>query len=97
MAGEARQQMTYNQRTWLNPPHISSTGSIVCFNDSSNFESRHSNFIEFSDCKGKITLHPIDTDTPDDWIAKVELLRSEIDSYLNHIKQMYSQTEILLK
>jgi hypothetical protein len=76
----------YNRRTWLNPKSSSSTGSVVCCHMPSS-ESRHyPTFIEIADCKGKITLHPADGESMMSFIAKLSILKEEIDMFMTALE-----------
>ncbi len=71
----------YNKRTWLNPVASTSTGSVVCCHFPEE-NDRYGTFIEISDCRGKVTLHPAKSETLASFVAKMLLLRSEIDSFI---------------
>ena len=78
----------YNKRTWLNSKKSDSTGSVVAFDGKLvDFDGKEyrSTFIEISDCRSKVRLHITSDDTRKEFIKKMKLLRSEIDSFINHL------------
>jgi len=80
---------TYNKRTWLNKETSSSTGSVVAFDGrliDYKGNDYQSTFLEISDCSKKITLHVTSDDTTTDFIDKLELLKSEIEFFLDYLK-----------
>lgn len=84
-----KQQNMYNKRTWLNSEKSDSTGSVVAFcGRIVDFKGKeyNSTFLELADCGSKIRLHQTSDDTTDDFIAKMELLRNEIDEFVKYIK-----------
>jgi hypothetical protein len=46
-----------------------------------------STFLEISDCQNKIRIHLTTDDTKEDFIEKMELLKSEIELFINHLKK----------
>ena len=79
----------YNRRTWLNKDTSSSTGSVVAFDGrliDYKGNDYQSTFLEISDCSSKVTLHITSDDTITDFIDKLELLKSEIELFINHLK-----------
>lgn len=80
---------TYNKRTWLNAESSDSTGSIVAFNGKVNSYDKGEldwTFLEISDCQTKIRLHRTIDDSKEDFISKMELLKNEIQLFINHLK-----------
>ena len=80
---------TYNKRTWLNADDSPSTGSVICFDGDVKWhdETIHTMFLQISDCCQSVRLHKSDNDTKEDFINKIELLKNEIEEFLNHLKQ----------
>ena len=68
----------YNKRTWLNPTTSDSTASVVCC----HLSQRNGTYIEISDCVRQITLHPAGDETLASFVAKMLLLRNEIDDFI---------------
>jgi hypothetical protein len=84
-------------REWLNSDGSSSTGSIVCFHGKSSWANKHgeqadSTFIEIADCHVKARLHRSEFDTLDDFITKLNLLRSTLDRF--HDELIASQSNL---
>jgi hypothetical protein len=80
---------TYNKRTWLNKETSDLTGSVVAFDGrliDYKGNDYQSTFLEIADCKNKIRLHITSDDTVTDFIDKLELLKSEIESFINRLK-----------
>lgn len=79
----------YSKRTWLNPNESSSTGSVVAFDGEYEYEGKiyDSTFLEIADCKRKVSLHLGSEDTPEQFIEKMKLLRSEIDLFIHHLEK----------
>jgi len=82
--------MTYNRRTWLNPESCDSTGSVVAYDgevtDLDTDRKFVQRFLEVSDCRNKVRLHQTSDDTPQDFIAKMKLLRDEIQLFIKHLE-----------
>ncbi len=79
----------YNRRTWLNPTNSDSTGSIVAYDGmvTCDGESVNSTFLEIADCRSKVRLHLTSDDSRCQFIAKMELLRDEIDLFISHLQR----------
>lgn len=79
----------YNKRTWLNTIESDSTGSVVAFDGqvTCGEELVESTFLEIADCRNKIRLHLTTDDTKEDFIAKMELLKNEVEQFIYHLKQ----------
>jgi hypothetical protein len=80
----------YNRRTWLNPLKSDSTGSVVAFNGDITYKGEliEEMFLEISDCKNKLRLHITSDESKEDFIRKMELLRDEINMFINHLKNL---------
>ena len=79
----------YSKRTWLNPIEKDGTSAVVAFDGKvSDWKGREypSTFIEISDCQRKIRLHYTPDDDLGDFIEKLQLLKSEIDLFINHLE-----------
>ncbi len=80
----------YNKRTWLNPDNSDSTGSVVAFDGKVTYHNEFldSRFLEIADCKNKIRLHQTTDETKEDFIAKMKLLKSEIEQFINYLENI---------
>ncbi len=78
----------YNKRTWLNKENSPSTGNVVSFDGEVNWhgENVRNTFLSISDCNNSVRLHRIDDDTMDDFIDKMKMLKSEIESFINYLE-----------
>jgi molybdopterin synthase catalytic subunit len=79
----------YNRRTWLNPLKSDSTGAVVAFDGTViDFKGKKypETFLEISDCYHKIKLHKTADDTKKQFIAKMKLLKLEIDRFIKHLE-----------
>ena len=79
----------YNKRTWLNKLTSSSTSSIVTFDGDVDYEDKtyRDTFVKISDCKCSITLHKKNTESIEDFVDKLKLLKSELTQFINHLKK----------
>lgn len=79
----------YNKRTWLNKENSPSTGNIVAFDGETSWkgEKVRNTFLSISDCNNSIRLHRIEDDSIEDFIDKMELLKSEIALFIDHLKK----------
>lgn len=79
----------YNKRTWLNGLDSSSTSSIVSFDGDVAYEDKQYRdvFVKISDCVHSIKLHKKDDESINVFIEKLELLNSEIQEFINHLKK----------
>lgn len=78
----------YNRRTWLNPITKDGTSSVVGFDGMvTDFRGKtyQSTFFEISDCQNKVRLHITSDDTRQEYIEKLELLRDELEFFINHL------------
>lgn len=77
----------YNKRTWLNKDDSPSLGSVVAFDGEVKYSdgADRTTFLAISDCGKTIKLIK-NTENIEDFIEKMELLRSEIDQFINHLK-----------
>lgn len=78
----------YNKRTWLNEETSSSTSNIVCFDCDVQYSDKiyRDTFIKISDCKNSIHLHKKDNESMKEFISKLILLNSEIEDFINFLK-----------
>ena len=81
-------KLMYNKRTWLNIENSDSTSSIVAFDGDVTYKNEpiESRFLEITDCQTKIRLHQTTDDTKENFIAKMKLLKSEIEQFINHLE-----------
>lgn len=79
----------YNKRTWLNNIESSSTSSVVTFDGEVEYidKAYRDTFIKISDCKYSIKLHKKDTETIEEFITKLNLLKTEIELFVNHLNK----------
>lgn len=79
----------YKSQQWLNPIDSPSTGSVVCYDGDVQYDDGpyRSIFLEVSDCHQKARLHKSHTDSIEDFVCKLVLLRKEIDDFICHLKQ----------
>lgn len=77
----------YNKRIWLNKISSPSTGSIVCFDGEMLYrgEMVNNSFVQISDCDRSIRLHKIEGETDNDFIEKLEVLKNEVEHFINHL------------
>jgi hypothetical protein len=83
--------MQYNKRTWLNSINSSSTSNIVTFDGDVEYTSDkiyRDTFVKISDCKDSIKLHKKDTEPMEDFITKLNLLKNEIELFINHLESL---------
>ena len=78
----------YNKRTWLNKDNSASTGNVVAFDGVVGWrdEKIRSTFLSISDCSVSARLHKSDDDMIDDFIDKMELLKNEIELFIDYLK-----------
>lgn len=79
----------YNKRTWLNSKKSDSTGSVVAFDGKLvDYDGKeyNSTFLEIADCRHKIRLHITSDDTVSGFVAKMKLLKKEIDQFIIHLE-----------
>ena len=78
--------MAYNKRTWLNKEGSASTGNVVAFDSGVTTDWRNL-FLSVSSCSHSARLHKAEEDSVQDFIDKMELLQSEIGSFVKYLKQ----------
>ena len=80
---------TYNRRTWLNRKKSSSTSSIITFDGIVLYENKpfRDTFIKIYDCKSSVTIHKKDSESMKRFTQKIELLKSEIELFINNLKK----------
>lgn len=84
-------EVKYKTEQFLNPKTSMSTGSVVCveaeITEDSGVKSDQL-FLEIADCRNKVRLHMIDDlETKEDFIQKLELLQSNIQNFIIHLKK----------
>ena len=79
---------SYNKRTWLNKEDSPSLGSVVAFDGEVKYSdgAERATFLALSDCSKTIKLIK-NTENIEDFISKMELLKSEIELFINHLEQ----------
>jgi hypothetical protein len=77
----------YNKRTWLNKENSPSLGNVVAFDGEVDYSngSERTTFLSISDCRFTIKLIK-NTEPIEDFISKMELLNTEIQLFINHLK-----------
>ncbi len=78
---------SYNKRTWLNKEDSPSLGSVVAFDGIVDYSegSERTMFLALSDCRFTVKLTK-NTEPIEDFILKIELLKTEIELFINHLK-----------
>jgi len=83
--------MDYSDRKWLNPEGSPSTGSVTAYHGAPPWKQGRKKemltLLEIADCHGKVRLHRTDYDTAEDFISKMEKLRSVIDGFIAHLRK----------
>lgn len=80
----------YNKRVWINSQQSHYTGSIVLHDGvvSNRGQPRERyTFIEVSDCHGKVRIHYDNNLYMSDYIDKLQLIRDELDLFIEHLKK----------
>ena len=80
----------YNKRAWLNSEKSHYTGSIVCHDGIVTNRGKPAaryTFVEISDCHGKTRIHFDDNLEMIDFINKLKLICSELDSFITHLEE----------
>ena len=81
----------YSSRVWLNSLNSDSTGSVVAFDgevtDLDTGKKYPQTFLEIADCRQKVRLHITSDDTKEMFIQKMNILKDEIELFINHLKK----------
>lgn len=81
----------YNKRTWLNNETCDSTSSVVAFDgkvtDLDTGKRYTQRFLEIADCHNKVRIHKTSDDNDGHFLRKMELLKNEIELFINHLKE----------
>jgi hypothetical protein len=85
----------YNKRTWLNKDTSPSLGSVVAFDGEVKYSdaTERTTFLAISDCRYTIKLIK-NTETIEDFIEKMKLIKSEIEQFINHLETKNMDNEI---
>lgn len=85
----------YNKRTWLNKSDSPSLGTVVAFDGEIEYSNgtERTMFLAISDCTKTVKLIK-NTETTKDFIQKMELLKNEIDLFINHLKENQNEKSI---
>jgi len=80
--------ISYNKRTWLNKDNSPSIGSIVAFDGEVKYNdgTERTIFLAVSDCHHTIKLIK-NTEDIEDFIDKMDLLKTDIEEFINHLKK----------
>lgn len=81
----------YNKRRWLNKKSSQSTGSIVCYNgtvqwDAGSARQVHA-YVEIADCHNKVRLHKMTDDSFDDFTDKITLMSNQLSKFAEHLRK----------
>lgn len=78
----------YNKRTWLNKENSPSLGSVIAFDGNVEYSegSERTIFLALSDCRFTIKIQK-NTESVADYIYKLELLKTEIELFIKHLKE----------
>lgn len=78
----------YNKRTWLNNEESSSTSNVIAFDGDVLYEDKtyRDTFLKIYDCKNSITLHKKDSESMEYFTNKLELLKKEIELFINYLE-----------
>ena len=78
----------YNKRTWLNKENSPSLGSVIAFDGNVEYSegSERTIFLALSDCSFTIKIQK-NTESVADYIYKLELLKTEIELFIKHLKE----------
>ena len=78
----------YNKRTWLNKENSPSLGSVIAFDGNVEYSegSERTIFLALSDCRFTIKIQK-NTESVADYICKLELLKTEIELFIKHLKE----------
>ena len=76
----------YNKRTFLNKKKSPSIGSVVAFDGIVEYSNgaERTTFLAISDCRFIIKIQK-NTESIEDYICKLEILKSEIQLFINHL------------
>ena len=80
--------MIYNKRTWLNKDNSPSLGSVTAFDGNVNYSDgiERNTFLSVSDCRFTIKIQK-NTESIEDYICKLEILKKEIELFINHLNK----------
>ena len=83
----------YSKRVWLNKNDSPSTGNMVAFDGDIQWrdETVRSTFLQISDCGVSARLHKADNDKIEDFIDKIELLKNEVQLFIDYLKKEYEK------
>ena len=78
----------YNRRIWLNKEDSPSLGNLIAFDGEVKYSegAERTTFLAISDCRFTIKLTK-NTETIDDFIDKMKLLKNEIELFISHLEQ----------
>lgn len=79
----------YKSVTQLNPSYSPSTGSIVCYDGDIEYSDDGEQpcvFVEIADCHQKVRLHQAHTDTPQEFIDKIDRMITKLTQFRNHLE-----------
>lgn len=79
---------SYNKRTWLNKDNSPSLGSVVAFDGEVKYSdaTERTTFLALSDCSKTIKIIR-NTESIEDFIDKMKLLKNEIELFINHLEK----------
>lgn len=87
-------QNLYNKRTWLNKDSSPSLGSVVAFDGEVEYSdaTERTTFIAVSDCSKTIKIIK-NSESIEDFIDKINLLKTEIELFINYLENHHDGTE----
>lgn len=87
MDNPMNRKTNYKDCVWLNRNDSPSTGSIVCYDGVVEYTEGEypTTFVEFADCQQKVRLHRTHTDTPEEFIEKVDKIIKTLTDFRMHL------------
>lgn len=78
----------YNKRVWLNKEDSPSLGNIVTFDGIIKYSdgNERTTFLALSDCRFTVKIIK-NTESIEDFIDKMKLLKNEIDSFIEYLEK----------
>ena len=78
----------YNKRTWLNKENSPSLGSVTAFDGEVKYSNgaERTTFLAITDCSKTIKIIR-NTESMEDYVNKLELLKTEIELFIKQLKK----------
>lgn len=82
-----KRKTSYKDCVWLNRNDSPSTGSVACYDGIVEYTEGEypTTFVEFADCQQKVRLHRAHTDTPEEFIEKLDKIIKVLTSFRTHL------------